>query len=270
MATSSTCSRVFLLAANGFYVAAEFALVKSRGFRIDALAEEGRVGARLTQNMLKQRRGLSRLLPARHHHGLARPRLGRRADRRRRFSNRCSTRSACRSRRSTSPPSSSASSLLLASHRPRRAGAEDPGDPRARAGVAVDRLSAARRLPSCSFRLNWLLNSASRSILAPARRQGGAAPGHPDRRRDRGPGRGLGRARQDGGEPGRVHPQPLPLRRARGRRRHGPPHQHALGRHRRAAREGHRRRSWRRPIRACRSGRTSRRTSSASSTPRIS
>ena len=43
------------------------------------------------QEMLKQRRGLSRLLPARHHHGLARPRLGRRADRRRRCSSRSST-----------------------------------------------------------------------------------------------------------------------------------------------------------------------------------
>ena len=44
---------VFLLAANGFFVAAEFALVKSKGFRIDSLVEEGRVGARLTQDMLK-------------------------------------------------------------------------------------------------------------------------------------------------------------------------------------------------------------------------
>jgi CBS domain containing-hemolysin-like protein len=44
---------VFLLAANGFFVAAEFALVKSKGFRIDAMAEEGRVGARLSQEMLK-------------------------------------------------------------------------------------------------------------------------------------------------------------------------------------------------------------------------
>ena len=42
----------FLLAANGFYVAAEFALVKARGFRIDALAEEGRFGARLSGRML--------------------------------------------------------------------------------------------------------------------------------------------------------------------------------------------------------------------------
>lgn len=42
-----------LLAANAFYVAAEFALVKARGFRIDALADEGRFGARLTQKMMR-------------------------------------------------------------------------------------------------------------------------------------------------------------------------------------------------------------------------
>src|SRR5690606_19550926 len=44
---------VLLLAANGFFVAAEFALVKSKGFRIDALAEQGRWGASLTQHILK-------------------------------------------------------------------------------------------------------------------------------------------------------------------------------------------------------------------------
>jgi CBS domain containing-hemolysin-like protein len=43
---------VFLLAANAFFVAAEFALVKARGFRINALAEENRFGARLTQKIL--------------------------------------------------------------------------------------------------------------------------------------------------------------------------------------------------------------------------
>lgn len=43
---------IFLLAANAFYVAAEFALVKSRGFRIDAMAEENRFGARLLQRMM--------------------------------------------------------------------------------------------------------------------------------------------------------------------------------------------------------------------------
>jgi CBS domain containing-hemolysin-like protein len=44
---------VFLLAANAFFVAAEFALVKTRGFRMDALAAENRFGAKLTQHILK-------------------------------------------------------------------------------------------------------------------------------------------------------------------------------------------------------------------------
>ncbi len=39
---------VLLLVANGFFVAAEFALVKSRGFRIEAYANEGSGAARLT------------------------------------------------------------------------------------------------------------------------------------------------------------------------------------------------------------------------------
>ena len=43
---------VFLLAANAFYVAAEFALVKSRGFRIRAMVEQDRFGARLLQDMM--------------------------------------------------------------------------------------------------------------------------------------------------------------------------------------------------------------------------
>ncbi len=42
---------VLLLLANGFFVAAEFALVKARGFRVDALAADGRMGARLTQKI---------------------------------------------------------------------------------------------------------------------------------------------------------------------------------------------------------------------------
>src|SRR5215210_9559613 len=42
----------FLLAANAFYVAAEFALVKSRGFRIEHMAEQNRFGARLALRML--------------------------------------------------------------------------------------------------------------------------------------------------------------------------------------------------------------------------
>src|SRR4029078_6545609 len=43
---------LLLLAANAFYVAAEFALVKSRGFRINAMVEQNRFAARLLQQML--------------------------------------------------------------------------------------------------------------------------------------------------------------------------------------------------------------------------
>ena len=43
----------FLLTANGFFVAAEFALVKSRGVRIDLMVEERRFGAKLAQSMLR-------------------------------------------------------------------------------------------------------------------------------------------------------------------------------------------------------------------------
>jgi len=46
--TSSVIAIIILLAANGFFVAAEFALVKARGFRIEALAAEGSAAARLT------------------------------------------------------------------------------------------------------------------------------------------------------------------------------------------------------------------------------
>ncbi len=43
---------LFLLAANAFYVAAEFALVKSRGFRVKAMIERGELGARLVRDIM--------------------------------------------------------------------------------------------------------------------------------------------------------------------------------------------------------------------------
>ncbi len=46
--TTSFIAITLLLVANGFYVAAEFALVKARGFRIELLATEGSAAARLT------------------------------------------------------------------------------------------------------------------------------------------------------------------------------------------------------------------------------
>ena len=51
--TYSLLLALFLLAANAFFVAAEFALVKARGYRIDTFAKRNLVGARLTQKMLK-------------------------------------------------------------------------------------------------------------------------------------------------------------------------------------------------------------------------
>src|SRR4051812_18895724 len=43
---------VLLLAANAFYVAAEFALVKSRSFRVKTMVERNKFGARLLQQMM--------------------------------------------------------------------------------------------------------------------------------------------------------------------------------------------------------------------------
>ena len=41
-----------LLAANAFYVAAEFALVKSRGFRVKAMIERQEFGAQLVRDIM--------------------------------------------------------------------------------------------------------------------------------------------------------------------------------------------------------------------------
>ena len=46
--SGSLIAVVILLIANGFFVAAEFALVKARGFRIEALANSGSSAAKLT------------------------------------------------------------------------------------------------------------------------------------------------------------------------------------------------------------------------------
>jgi CBS domain containing-hemolysin-like protein len=44
---------ILLLAANGFFVASEFAIVKVRGIRIEALAEQGNIVARMSLRILK-------------------------------------------------------------------------------------------------------------------------------------------------------------------------------------------------------------------------
>ena len=43
---------LLLLAANAFFVAAEFALVKSRGFRVKAMVERRQFGARLVRDIM--------------------------------------------------------------------------------------------------------------------------------------------------------------------------------------------------------------------------
>ncbi|MGB5252687.1 MAG: CNNM domain-containing protein, partial [Sedimenticolaceae bacterium] len=49
--SASLVAVVLLLITNGFFVAAEFALVKARSFRIEALANEGSASARLTMRI---------------------------------------------------------------------------------------------------------------------------------------------------------------------------------------------------------------------------
>jgi len=49
--TWSLIAVIFLLATNGFFVAAEFALVKARSFRIDAMAEQGNASAIMTRKI---------------------------------------------------------------------------------------------------------------------------------------------------------------------------------------------------------------------------
>ena len=77
------------------------------------------------------------------------------------------------------------------------------------------------------YPLNWLLNSASRAIL---RLLGVREASHQEILTDAEI-EGLVEVSAEHGKmeerPGRVHPQPLPLRRPRSLRRHGPPHRDA-------------------------------------------
>ena len=210
---------VFLLAANAFFVAAEFALVKSRGFRIDAMAEENRFGARLLQKMM----GNIEAYLACCQLGITMASLG---------------------LGWVGEPTVAAllHPVLVPLGMPEAAlhftsflvgflvfsslhivvGEQVPKTLAIREPVPVSQWIAYPLHVSflLFYPLNWLLNAASRCDPADARRAGKLAPGDPDRRRDRRAGRGVGRARQDGGGPGRIHPERLPLRRARGLRRH--------------------------------------------------
>ncbi len=111
-----------------------------------------------------QHRGLSRLLPARHHHGVARPRLGRRAHRRGAAASGADAAWHAGVGAALRLVPDRLFALLFAAHRHRRAGAENPGDPRPEPvslWVAYP-LHASFML---FYPLNWLLNSASRAVL---------------------------------------------------------------------------------------------------------
>ncbi len=70
---------VLFVILNGFFVAAEFALVKVRPTQIQIQISEGDRRARLTQHMLAHLDAYLSAMSARHHAGEPRPGLGRRA-----------------------------------------------------------------------------------------------------------------------------------------------------------------------------------------------
>ena len=157
-----------LVLLNGFFVAAEFALVRVRRSRIEEDAEAGKRGAALGAAPARRPVALSRRLPARHHVHLAGHRLPRRAGRRRRSSRTCSA-TACRT------TSRSAISLVarvpdhdVAAHHDRRAGPEDLRDQPRRARGALDRAgrcttsrrSSARSSTSSTARRTAILRAA--------------------------------------------------------------------------------------------------------------
>ena len=143
---SSTASNLLLafllLAANAFYVAAEFALVKSRGFRIRAMVEQDRFGARLLHSMM----GNIEAYLACCQLGITMASLG--------LGWVGEPTVSALLEPLLIPLGMSEATLhfvsflagflvfLLAAYRDRRAGAEDAGDQAADAGLAMDRLSA--------------------------------------------------------------------------------------------------------------------------------
>ena len=138
---------VLLLAANAFFVAAEFAIVKVRGIRIEALAEQGSLVARLTLRILANVEAYLSACQL----GITMASLGLG------WIGEPAVAALLEPLFRTLGLSEAALHtiafllgfllVLLAPHRGRRAGAEDARDPQARADVAVGRLPAARVLP---------------------------------------------------------------------------------------------------------------------------
>ena len=212
-----------LLAANAFYVAAEFALVKSRGFRIKAMVEQDRFGARLLQGMM----GNIEAYLACCQLGITMASLG---------------------LGWVGEPTVSAllEPVLIPLGMSERtlhfvsfmAGFLVFSSLHIVIGEQVPKTLAIRQPMPVSQWIAYPLHRLLPGVLsaelaaqhrlardsAPARRQGILAARNPHRLRDRRAGGGIRRAWRHRKRRGRIHPQRLPLRRSRRLRRHGPPH----------------------------------------------
>ncbi len=145
--TTSFIAIALLLVANGFYVAAEFALVKARGFRIESLATEGSAAARLT---LRIQRKLEAYLAA-CQLGITMASLGLG------WVGEPAVAAVLEPLFHSAGLSETAvhttaflvrfSGFLLTAHRDRRAGAQDLRHPQGRTGVTLGGLSTALFLP---------------------------------------------------------------------------------------------------------------------------
>ena len=131
-----------LVLLNGFFVAAEFALVRSRRGTLEAEAQEGKRGARRRRRGDRRPLALPVVLPARDHAHLAGHRLPRRARRGR--PRRAAVRRPLARRHARDLAGHRLRAHHVAAHHDRRAGAEDLRDPALRA----DR--APRRAPAVS------------------------------------------------------------------------------------------------------------------------
>ena len=141
---------IFLLTADAFYVAAEFALVKSWGFRINAMVEQNRFVAGLLQQMMGNVEAylaccqLGVTMASLGLGWLGEPTVAALLEP-------VWGRSGCRTRRAILHRFWSVPRAFLAAYCNRGTGAEDPRHSGTGAGRAMDRLPALR-LVSCSTR----------------------------------------------------------------------------------------------------------------------
>ena len=243
-----------LVAANGFFVAAEFALVRAREGRMEAMRDEGSARRRARAASDRPHRRVPVGLPARHHDGLARHRLpgrardrepargaarrGRRATAWRWRSRsrsptwsppRCTSRSASRCRRSTRSSHAEGTALRVARPLQLFRRRLQPADLAAQRGLERDP-AAGRRRPAGGVRGGQLVRGPQAADRAQrARRQ--ARPGRGGHALGRLPPARAAGAPGDDADPGGRHGRRLGDGRGRAAalRRLGP---HAPGRDR--------------------------------------